>query len=66
MLFGCPTANFWGLSRGQPPLPDINHYILKLFDLKVTAKPCNEVWSLNRAERLVGVYRDASNSIATP
>ena len=36
LLFGCPTANFGPLSRGQPHQPDVNHCILFLFDPKVS------------------------------
>ena len=28
LLFGCPTANFGPLSRGQPHSPDVNHCVL--------------------------------------
>ena len=30
LLFGCPTANFGPLSRGQPHSPDVNHCVLHI------------------------------------
>ena len=36
LLFGCPIANFWPLLRKEPHSFDVNHYVLSMFDLKVT------------------------------
>ena len=36
LFFGCPIANFWPLLRKQPHSFDVNHYVLSMFDLKVT------------------------------
>ena len=45
MLFGCPTTNFWSLSRGQPCSPDIKHWILiPNLDLKVTQNLVTNLW----------------------
>ena len=51
LLFGCPTANFGPLSRGQPHSPDVNHCVLP----EGHRKPRNEVGSQSPAERLVGI-----------
>ena len=53
LLFGCPTANFGPLSRGQPHSPDVNHCVLH-FRPEGHREPRNEVGSLSPAERLVG------------
>ena len=53
LLFGCPTAKFGPLSRGEPHSPDVNHCILH-FRPKGYREPRNEVGSLNLAKRLVG------------
>ena len=54
MLFGCSTANFGPLSRGQPQSPDVNHCILH-FRPEGHREPRNKVGSLSLAERLVGI-----------
>ena len=53
MLFGCPTANFGILSRGQPHSPDVNHCILHI-QPEGHREPRSEVGSLSPAEPLVG------------
>ena len=53
LLFGCPTANFGPLSRGQTHSPDVNHCVLRLRP-EGHREPCSEVESLSPAERLVG------------
>ena len=52
-LFGCPTANFGRLWRGQPHSPDNNHCIIQ-FQLEGYRKPRNVIGSLSPAEHLVG------------
>ena len=53
LLFGCPTAKFGPLSRGQPYSPDVNHCVLH-FRPEGQLEPRNEVGSLSPAKRLVG------------
>ena len=53
LLFGCPTANFGPLSRGQPHSPDVNHCVLH-FRPEGHWEPRSEVGSVSLAERLVG------------
>ena len=36
LWFGCPIANCGPLLRKQPHSFDVNHYVLSMFDLKVT------------------------------
>ena len=36
LLFGCPTVNFGSLLRGKPLSLDVHHFVLSMFDLKVT------------------------------
>ena len=36
LLFGCLTANFGPLLRGQHHVPKVNHCVLSMFDAKVT------------------------------
>ena len=43
LLFGCPTANFGSLLRGQPHSPDVNHCVLH-FSFEGHWEPCNKVW----------------------
>ena len=48
LLFGCPTANFEPLPKGQPHYLDVNHCAFYNFDPKVTrrlvtTRPCYEV-----------------------
>ena len=55
LLFGCPTANFWPFSRGQPHSPDVNHWVFTFFEPRVGHwEPRKEVGSLSPTERLVG------------
>ena len=53
LLFGCPTANFGPLSRGQPHPPNVNLNVLHN-QPEGHQEPCNEVGSLNPAKCLVG------------
>ena len=52
-IFGCSTANFGPLSRGQPHSPDVNHCVLHIRP-EGHREPRNEVGSLRTAEHLVG------------
>ena len=38
LLFGCPTANFEPLAKGQPLYLDVNHWIFYNFDATVTRR----------------------------
>ena len=53
LLFGCPTANFGPLSRGQPHSPNVNHCSIH-FQPQGHREPRNKVGSLSPAEHLVG------------
>ena len=52
-LFGCPTANFGPLSRGQPHSPNLNHCVLHSRP-EGHQEPRNEVESLSLVEHLLG------------
>ena len=53
LVFGCPTANFGPLPRGQPHSPDLNHCILH-FRPEGHREPHIEVEFLSPARCLVG------------
>ena len=53
LLFGCPTANFGPLSRGQPDSPDVNHCVLHI-QPEGHREPHSEVGFLSPATCLVG------------
>ena len=55
LLFGCPTANFRPLSRGQPHSPDVNHCVLH-FRPEDHGEPRNEVGSLSPASHIFNQY----------
>ena len=54
LLFGCPTANFGLLSRGQDHSPNVNYCVLSTFNMKAIRNHENEVGSLSPAKHLVG------------
>lgn len=65
MVFGCPTTSFGSLLKEHPHLTDANHYVLSLFDPKVTEKIRNEVKSPSLPEYLVGFNPGTDSITAT-
>ena len=53
LFFGCATANFGTLFRGQPHSPDVNHCVIQ-FQPEGVRELRNEVGSLSPAKHLVG------------